>query len=238
MAAESSYKVAVMQPYFWPYLGYFHLMDAVDELIILDDVNHSKGSWVNRNRIPIHGAPSWVTVPIAKSDQLLSDKTYQLDSRFFTKLRRKLSTAYPKSHELDNALDLIKVWQDSGANRVVDTNVLLLKKLGELLPIVMPRITLHSSLGLPNNTDRVKRIIQAVRAVSGDIYVNLQGGIALYRPSDFSREGIPLHFIRSSFQAYGPPGQPFIERMSAIDLLLREPRNRSRWSGPESYQVT
>lgn len=238
MTATPDYKVAVMQPYFWPYLGYFHLMDAVDELIILDDVDFSKGSWLNRNRIPINGTPSWITVPISKSGQLISDKLYQLDRRFFTKLKRTLSHSYPNSYEFENVIDLIEVWENSSINRVVDANVFFLQKIGELLPIVMPKITIHSSLGYRKDTERATRITQAVRAVRGDIYVNLEGGIGLYDPSDFSREGVSLKFIRSSFPPYGPPRRRFIERMSVIDLLLTEPRNRGRWSGPETYRVT
>ena len=57
-------KVAIMQPYFAPYIGYFQLIAAVDVFVVLDDVNYIKGGWINRNKVLCHGKPTWLTVPL------------------------------------------------------------------------------------------------------------------------------------------------------------------------------
>ena len=60
-------KIAIMQPYFFPYIGYWQLIHAVDHFVIYDDVNYIKGGWINRNRILINGKPAYITVPLHKA---------------------------------------------------------------------------------------------------------------------------------------------------------------------------
>jgi hypothetical protein len=60
-------KLAIMQPYFFPYIGYWQLIRAADRFVIYDDVNYIKGGWINRNRILINGEPSYITVPLHQS---------------------------------------------------------------------------------------------------------------------------------------------------------------------------
>src|SRR5712671_2604438 len=62
-------RLAVMQPYFLPYIGYFQLMSAVDKVVLLDDVNFINGGWINRNRIVVNGERYWLTLPLSKASQ-------------------------------------------------------------------------------------------------------------------------------------------------------------------------
>lgn len=55
-------KLGIMQPYFFPYIGYWQLMNAVDKYVIYDDVNFIKGGWINRNRILLNGKPQYFNV--------------------------------------------------------------------------------------------------------------------------------------------------------------------------------
>ncbi len=57
--------VSIMQPYLFPYIGYFQLMASADIFVFHDDVQYIKGGWVNRNRILSSGEPCWVTLPVA-----------------------------------------------------------------------------------------------------------------------------------------------------------------------------
>ena len=83
-------KIALMQPYFFPYIGYFHLVDAVDTFYIYDNVQYINRGWINRNRILVNGHPTYITLPIEKtsryaliSDRKISNIEYE---RFKTKL--------------------------------------------------------------------------------------------------------------------------------------------------------
>ena len=68
-------RIAVMQPYFLPYIGYWQLIRAVDTFVILDDVNYINRGWINRNRISIRGEPCWMTLPLvgASQNKLISE---------------------------------------------------------------------------------------------------------------------------------------------------------------------
>jgi hypothetical protein len=60
-------KLAILQPYFFPYIGYWQLIHAVDCFVIYDDVNYIKGGWINRNRLLINGVPTYITAPLHHS---------------------------------------------------------------------------------------------------------------------------------------------------------------------------
>jgi hypothetical protein len=63
-------KVAIMQPYLFPYIGYFQLMNAVDEFIIYDNIQFTKKGWINRNRILVNGVDAYITLTIKKRFRL------------------------------------------------------------------------------------------------------------------------------------------------------------------------
>jgi hypothetical protein len=72
-------KIAVMQPYFFPYLGYWQLIDTVDYFVIFDDVNYIKRGWINKNRILHNGNIESITLPIQKASQ--NSKRYEIVSQ-------------------------------------------------------------------------------------------------------------------------------------------------------------
>ena len=73
------HTLALMQPYFLPYLGYWQLLAAADQFVLYDEVNYIKGGWINRNRILINGQPSWLTVPLAHASPYQAIHALQLD---------------------------------------------------------------------------------------------------------------------------------------------------------------
>ena len=74
-------RIAIMQPYLFPYIGYFQLMNAVDEFVIYDNIEFTKKGWINRNRILVNGRDSFITVPLKKdSDYLDVRDRYLADS--------------------------------------------------------------------------------------------------------------------------------------------------------------
>ena len=64
---DAAMKLAIMQPYFFPYIGYWQLIRAVNRFVIYDDVNYMKGGWVNRNRILINGGSAYITIPLHRA---------------------------------------------------------------------------------------------------------------------------------------------------------------------------
>jgi hypothetical protein len=92
-------SLAIMQPYFFPYLGYWQLIHAVDRFIIYDDVNYIKGGWINRNRLLINGEPSYITVPLnqSSSNKRICDIALDQSSLWRNKLVKMVEMTYRKS---------------------------------------------------------------------------------------------------------------------------------------------
>ena len=96
-------KVAIMQPYFLPYIGYWNLIQAVDKFIIPDDVNFIKGGWINRNKIIVGGRPFWVSIPLVgvSQNKLIYDLDILADNGWRERVRKTVQETYSnsKNHE-------------------------------------------------------------------------------------------------------------------------------------------
>ena len=92
-------KLAIMQPYLFPYLGYFQLLNLVDKFVILDDVNFIKGGWINRNRIIVNGEEFMFTVPIrdVSQNKLINDCEISYDEDWSSKLVKTFEQSYKNS---------------------------------------------------------------------------------------------------------------------------------------------
>ena len=225
-----------MQPYFLPYLGYFHLVDAVDTFVILDTVTYPKGGWVNRNRILIQGVDRWLTLPVSSSPSNIAEKSYVLSHRDLMKLQRMVSQAYPRAPRLGEFQELLVEWWQSPIRNVSETNMFFVRGLLERLGRVLPRFVNASSVQTDGTRgqDRVLEIAQNLGATS---YVNLIGGQRLYQKSAFSAAGIDLFFVRSQFLEYTQKSPEFVPGLSVLDFFLNETRDAESWIGPESYSL-
>ena len=103
-------KVAVMQPYLFPYIGYWQLMNAVDQFVILDDVNYIVRGYINRNRILLHGQPYMFTIPIKKASQnrLIMDTELRFETEDKRKLLLTIRNAYKKAPYFETVMPIIE----------------------------------------------------------------------------------------------------------------------------------
>jgi hypothetical protein len=225
-----------MQPYFLPYLGYFHLVDAVDAFVILDTVKYPKGGWVNRNRILIEGVDRWLTLPVSSRASSISEKSYVLDHRDFIRIEKMVSRAYSRSPRLGEFQALLAEWWHSPIRNVSETNMFFVRGIMERLGRVLPRFVNASSVQTDGATgqDRILKIAQNLGATS---YVNLIGGQRLYQKSAFNAVGMELFFVRSQFREYTQKSPEFVPGLSVLDLFLNETRDAESWIGPESYSL-
>src|SRR5882724_10468265 len=69
---EKQMKLGIMQPYIFPYIGYFQLIAAVDHFVIHDDVQWIKSGWINRNRILANNQPGYITLPVRSGSSFLN----------------------------------------------------------------------------------------------------------------------------------------------------------------------
>ena len=96
-------RLAIMQPYFFPYIGYWQLMNAVDKFVIYDDVNYIKGGWINRNKIIENKEENYLTLPLHKSSpyKLINEINIFEPQKNKEKIYHRICVAYKKAYYKD-----------------------------------------------------------------------------------------------------------------------------------------
>ncbi len=214
--------VSMMQPYLFPYLGYFQLIALSDVFVLGDDLQFVKGSWMNRNRILVNGQPKLITFPLKKGHQ-----TERINQRWlcddFDKeaeaLMTTLERCYAKAPQRDTVLPLIRgILQCPERNLALFTENAL-RCLCAYMNIRTP-IYRGSSLGLPAKMEMQDRVIQITHRMDGELYLNPIGGMDLYCPARFRADGLLLRFLRMDDIAYPQLKHPFVPSLSIIDVLM------------------
>lgn len=212
---------AVMQPYFFPYIGYFQLMYAVNVFVFYDDVQYIDRGWVNRNRIRIHDKHAWLTLPVQKAARAaaINERHYLVEKPELRRVERTLAMSYGRAacfHEIMPFLMELLHFPD---NNVASFNANLLTRLARKLGIEC-RFKVSSQLGLPDGLKGQERVIALCRALGADRYLNPIGGAHLYRAEDFAASGIELSFLQTLIPASGLSEDA--THLSVIDGLMRE----------------
>jgi len=189
----TSFTVAIMQPYFIPYAGYFRLFAASDLFVIFDCVQFPRQGWVHRNRlVDISGKERWLTLPLAKAPQkvLIRDLRFasNAEAEFLHRLR-PFSLAAPNlaAGPVIEALHSVD-------GHPVDYIVRLLERVVTYLGLPWTVIR-SSSLNLPASFRGQDRILEIARRLGAGRYVNASGGLDLYQPAAFADAGIDLKFL-------------------------------------------
>lgn len=222
-------KLAVMQPYVFPYLGYIHLMSAVDEFILLDDVQFIAQGWIHRNQILVHGKPHLFTIPIQQHSLStpISEVRLSKFERFCEKFFKTLEAAYRKAPFYDETRELVHCALAPGVERISvlaeRTLMLLSEQLGMGASILRA-----SSFALPDSLRGVERVLKLCELRSARTYVNASGGTELYRAADFESRGIELKFVESRFREYPQFSGTFVPHLSILDVLMFNGREGTR----------
>ena len=214
-------RLAVMQPYFFPYPGYFQLIQSSDVFVFLDDVHYINRGWINRNRILINGAASYLTIPCKKTSQNKRIHTieHNLDDPIRNKLLRKIQNAYSKAPFFDNVFPVINDVIFSDGTYISDLAIESVIKTCNYLGIET-RFLKSSDMNLPAAMRGSERILEICRREQAATYYNLPGGRELYDEKRFKEHGISLHFIRTDNTTYSQFSAPFVPHLSVIDLMM------------------
>lgn len=218
-------KVAIMQPYIFPYIGYFQLINAVDHFVFYDDVNFIKQGWVNRNKILVQGKSTLFTVPLKKSSSFKIIHETLLHPTLFKKWKKKflktVEQSYKKAPYFDVIFPLVKRALDTDDNSSISE--VAIKSVNEVLNYLqLERNIFISSTDFAETTilGRADRIIAITKKLAADEYVNSPGGKELYDKKYFHENGINLNFINSEIMEYDQGVSNFIPALSIIDVLM------------------
>lgn len=216
-------KVALMQPYFLPYIGYWQLIKAVDIFVIYDDVQYIKQGWVNRNRFIVNGKVSYFTLPVSKGsmNDLIKEKTIQ--PQWFNKEREKfiksLCQNYGKSQHASLLDKIVKIIRFDSKELSVFLGYII-KEICKLLDISTD-ITCSSLINHNRSLTGENRVIDICKAFDAKQYINSIGGTDLYSGEDFKENNIELRFVKSNLIEYRQINcnsfEPFL---SILDVLF------------------
>lgn len=211
-------KLAIMQPYFFPYLGYFQLLSSVDAFVIYDDVSFRKGGWINRNNLLFDGAPKMFTLEIkgASCNKLINQLRIGQQKN---KLLKFIYHSYCKAPEFMHIYPLIeKIMMYEEDNLAL----FLENQLREVcLYLGLSPKWYTSSIFKKNNALKGQdKIISICEHLGVTQYVNLPGGKSLYNRTSFAERGIQLSFIKSKEILYDQFGGDFVSNLSIIDVLM------------------
>ena len=210
--SASSPTVAIMQPYFIPYAGYFRLFAASDLFVIYDCVQFPRRGWVHRNRLPdANGRECWLTLPLAKAprEARISDLRFSAgaDGILEDRMRRIPLLAQPRQTVPEIVASLKHV-----AGTPVDYLERLLRAIVTHLGLRWQTVR-SSTLDVPDSFRGQDRIIELARRLGAVRYVNAPGGRALYEPERFRAVGIELRFLDD----YRGPRSSILQRVLEED---------------------
>lgn len=212
-------NVAVMQPYFFPYIGYFQLIDSADVFVAYDDVQYIERGWVNRNRISVGGRVKWLTFPVRKERRELAINQRRYLARENAGIvRDKIRAAYSGSRFFEETFPRISDLLDYEDNNVASFNTNLLKVLALHLGS-SPRFIMASELQIPEHLRAEDRVLEICRRLGADRYINPIGGAGLYHRGKFDGAGIELSFIKTVCEGDRIQGE--LVHLSIIHELMR-----------------
>ena len=219
--------LGMMQPYFFPYLGYWQLMNAVDEYIIYDDVNYIKGGWINRNRIKINGEPAFLgfSVRNASQNRIINELDVLLTEKDRDALIRKVSNAYAKAPFKADVLDLLADTLQCGTVNLAEFLAYSNRKTADYLGIRTP-IYSATKLRLDHTHTAQQRIMDICLARGCSGYINAIGGKELYDKEAFAQQGLSLAFLKMDPDIAYPQGKgEFIPGLSILDVMMYNDRD-------------
>lgn len=220
-ASSARVTAAIMQPYFFPYIGYFQLMAAADVFVVHDDVQYIKGGWINRNRILFNGEPHWIVLSVEADvhTRHVNQRRYVSDSAPFRKVVRQIQAAYRTAPRFHAVFPVIEEVLAFGDRNVAAFNFNLLRTLARWLGL-RSRIVASSEIHKDEFLRGAPRIVVICAAVGATRYVNPIGGVTLYRSSEFAASGIDLRFLRPTPRVYSQFGPPHVPELSIIDVMM------------------
>ena len=214
-------KLAVMQPYFFPYIGYFQLIAAVDKFVVYDDVNYIKRGWINRNNILINGVATLIQVPLsgASQNKLINEVEILNEAKWKIKLLRTIELNYKKAPLFRAVYDLIQTEINNGHTHIAGLNAESTKAVCKYLGI-NTQIISSSSHYQNKHLSGQDRILDICKIENAGRYINPIGGMELYDRALFKENNIELNFLQSSAISYSQFNNLFAPYLSIIDVLM------------------
>ena len=214
-------KLGIMQPYFMPYIGYWQLMNAVDEYVVYDDVNFIKGGWINRNRILVNGEPKYINVQMrgASPFKKINEIEVANDEADIKKKLRMLENSYRKAPYFETGYQMMEDILQSGKTDLASYILCSFEKVADYLDI-KTKLTISSTIEKDNELKGQDKVLEICKRLGATEYYNAIGGQELYSFDVFKENGIELSFLKTGDIRYAQYDNEFQPSLSMIDVLM------------------
>lgn len=224
--------VVVMQPGYLPWLGFFELLAQSDIFVLYDNVQYDKNGWRNRNRIKTPNGPLYLTVPVTLPNGLATkiNEAKIADNKWQKKHLGSIEQFYRKAPFFEKYFPMIKEMINGPFDNLLSLDAALIVTISSFMGMEKEIIP-ASSLNI-NEPDRVKRLIEIVKALGGNRFYEAAGGKTYLGEPEvrlFREHGIDLEFQNYQHPVYRQLHGEFIPCLSTLDLLFNE--------GPESGKI-
>ena len=197
-------KLAIMQPYLFPYIGYFQLLKAVDKFVIYDNIKFTKKGWINRNRILLNGTDGYITFPLKKDSDYLDVKDRYLADNYDheqKKILNKITESYRNAAQYKIVYPIIEECILSPEKNLFKFILNSLEIIKKFIGIQTPLI-ISSTIPVNHELKAEQKVLAICKAMKANEYYNPIGGMEFYSTNSFKNEGIKLYFpgIRYTLQ--------------------------------------
>tara|TARA_B100000287_G_scaffold435165_1_gene502202 strand:- start:964 stop:1674 length:711 start_codon:yes stop_codon:yes gene_type:complete len=232
-------KVAIMQPYFFPYVGYFQLINSVDQFVIYDNIQYEKKGWINRNRILSNGQDRIITLPLKKASDYFNVMDRRLSDNWPDKRRKMINlikSCYAKAPYFKEGFSIMEESLSYEDTNLFNFLFNSLKKVNEYLNI-QTQIIVSSSLDIDHTLKSQDKVISICKSLNAETYINAIGGVKLYKKEDFNKNNIKLNFIQSELTAYKQFKNNFLPWLSIVDVIMFNSRQEIRDKHLSNYNL-
>lgn len=215
-------KVAVMQPYIFPYIGYFQLVNAVDDFVFYDDVNFIKRGWINRNNILINNEAKLLSFPCigVSQNKEIREIEINLEDKQYNKNLKSISLAYKQAPYFEDILPLVESVFTKNHKTISNLTIDSIITIADYLNLKTNFHLASQSFEDTKELERADRLISITKNLNGSEYINAIGGKTLYQKDYFYEQGVNLKFLQPKMIAYKQFEGDFISSLSMIDVLM------------------
>lgn len=225
-------KLGIMQPYFFPYIGYFQLINAVDRWIAFDDIQFIDKGWINRNRV-LHPDPvkewQYITLPLDKRGQFdkICDISIKSQVDWRSQILGKLTSYKKKAPYYDQTIDFVRDCFDADETNLSRFVIRSLKMTAQYVGIQTPiDVQSEMDLHLPKIEHPGQWALRISEAVGASEYINSLGGAEIFRQEEFESAGVTLTFLQPTLAPYSQRRDGFVGGLSIIDALMFNDREK------------
>ncbi|MBL8522971.1 MAG: WbqC family protein [Betaproteobacteria bacterium] len=214
-------RLAIMQPYLFPYIGYWQLMHAADRFVVYDDVNYRKGGWINRNRILVNGQPTMFTAPLQglSAYKRICDISLQSGPVWREKLIKAVGLAYGRAPCFSEVSPVVFRSIRHQADNLSEYLLHQLRTMADFMGIQTEIISTSRKYS-NHELSGQERVLDICKKECAQKYINLPGGQSLYNRTIFNDNGIDLRFIVPNVESYAQRAPGFSPNLSIIDALM------------------